>query len=168
MKGNRVNNQDIDVHVEVTGSLAASLNALGKRVSKEVMAKAAQAGAEVTMRAIDSRIPVETGELKSALAVEISIGKSAATATVGFDDSFMASIAYWIEHGHATREAKTAMQKFFKKKGTLTGHVPAHPFFRPGIDSALRASSEAVMSEIQKALDCDTGTGAASEKERVA
>jgi hypothetical protein len=157
MKGNKVNNQDINVNVEVTGSLAASLAALGKRASKDVMVRAAKAGAEITARSIDSRIPAETGELKGALALEITTNKNAVIATVGFDDSFMASVAYWTEHGHATREAKTVMQRFFKKKGTLTGHVPAHPFFRPGIDAAAKASAEAVMTEIYKALQSDTG-----------
>lgn len=164
LKGNKVNNQDISVQVEITGSIAESIAALGKKMTKEVMVKAAKAGAEIVAQSIDSRIPVKTGELKDNLAVEITTNKDNVTATVGFADKFQASVAYWVEHGHASREARTLLQRFFRQKGTEkgSGHVPAHPFFRPGIDSAMKASSEAVMAELLKALQETEG------KEKVA
>ena len=163
LKGNKVNNQDISVDVEITGSLADSFAALSKKMTKDVLMKAASAGAEVVARSIDSRIPVETGELKDNLSVELGMENGKAVAIVGFVDKFQASIAYWVEHGHNNREARTLMQRFFKQKGSLTGMVPAHPFFRPGIDAALKQSSEAVMAELLKALEANKG-----EEEKVA
>jgi len=130
-------------------------------MTKEVMVNAVKAGATIVATSINERIPVDTGELKDNLAVEIATNPKGAIATVGFLDPFMASIAYWVEFGHATREPKTAMQKFFKQRhGNTIGHVPAHPFFRPGIDSSMKEASEAVMEVIGTALESDDNPGA--------
>lgn len=166
MHGNTINNQDISVHVEVSGSIAESLRKLGKRVTKEVMLEAVKAGASVTATAINMRIPVETGELKSNLAIEVKSTPKGAIATVGFLDPFAASIAFWVEHGHANRVAKTKMQQFFKAKhGDTIGHVPPHPFFHPGIDSSLQESSKAVMSVLHKALQPEAETSSPDKTE---
>ena len=154
MRGNKINNQDISVDVEVTGSIAEALNKLGKKVTKDVMLRAAKAGATVVAASINERIPVDTGELKGNLAIEVETKKQAVIATVGFLDEFMASVAYWVEHGHNNRVAKTKLQRFFKARhGDTIGHVPAHPFFRPGIDAALKPAFEAVMAVIDEAIN---------------
>jgi hypothetical protein len=158
MQGNRVNNQDINVDVEVTGSFAEALRKMSKRMSNEVLVKAAKAGATVVAASIGERVPVKKGLLREELGVEISVMKQAVTATVGFLDEFQASIAYWVEHGHNNRVAKTAMQRFFKARhGDTLGMVPAHPFFRPGIDASLKDASRAVMDVLTQALQSDDG-----------
>jgi HK97 gp10 family phage protein len=168
LHGNKVNNQDITVDVEVTGSIAEALNKMSKRLSNEVLSDAAKAGATIITESIASRVPVKTGELLDSLGFSIEKSSKGVVATVGFIDDFQASIGYWVEHGHNNRQAKTAMQRFFKKKGTLLGMVPAHPFFRPGIDASLKESSQAVMEVLSKALQTDTGTTTTGKEEEAA
>ena len=166
----------------------AELRALPAKVQTKVLGKVVSAGAAVVQAEVVRRAPVFTGEgsqghpppgtLKKAIfrtrvpsectattevwKVAIRKGKAAQStrrgkSTVNLD----AYYATWVEYGHfarvphaVTRSAKAAAQALGTAKW-----VPAHPFFRPGVDASTQASFAAMNAALDRELPAAVAAG---------
>lgn len=106
-------------------------------------------GVRKMARAIRRKTPVgvgtrKPGSLKKAVKAKLldRVGNNARNAIVAVDRK-TAPHAHLVEFGHVLYKGSK------KKGGRVIGHVPAHPYFRPGVDETARP----VLSETTQALN---------------
>ena len=166
----------------------AELRALPTKVQAKVMGKVVSAGAAVIQSEIVRRAPEFTGEvsqghpppgtLKKAIyrtrvpsectanlevwKVAVRKGKAAQStkrgkSTVNLD----AFYATWVEYGHFARvpHAMTRSAKAAAQAAGTAKWVPAHPFFRPGVDASTRASFTAMQAAMDRELPLAVAAG---------
>jgi hypothetical protein len=166
----------------------AELRALPAKVQSKVMTGMVSAGAAVVQAEIARRAPVYTGEVsaghpppgtlakaiyrvrvpsectpsREVWKVAVRKGKAAqktrrGKSTVNLD----AYYATWVEYGHYTR-VPHAMTKTAKAAGRMLGvakWVPAHPFFRPGVDASTQASFNAMQGYLERQMPLAVAAG---------
>lgn len=130
-----------EVTTKVSGlkELKANLEKLGADVAKGVMTEGLEAGGKVLMAGILPRTPVREGELAAhiTMATEVAPSGTAGEVKVGFGKQ--GHIARFVEFGH----------KMVTHEGKQVGHVPAHPFMRPGFDASKTEARNAVIEVIR-------------------
>ncbi len=94
------------------------------------------------------------GDLKRALATEVVLDSRfrGGIATLGYGNQ--SRIAGWVEWGHRlVRKGGTYTDsRGRKRKGTVTGFVPAHPWMRPGFDASADEAIAAFANSLEQTL----------------
>lgn len=146
-----------------------AIQEMPKLIAARGYLKALSRGIGVVRYALDARTPIRAsdlytagkkgdrhpGDLKRALTTEINIDSQArgGTAEVGYA-GFQGRIANWVEFGHhVVRKGGTYVDKRGRRrKGTVSGFVPAHPFMRPVYDSVADEVVEVVAESLAETV----------------
>jgi HK97 gp10 family phage protein len=132
---------EVTTKVEGLRELKANLEKLGADVAKGVMTEGLQAGGKVLMEAIGGVTPVHEGELKAHIMMTTDVAPSGTSGEVKVGFGKQGYKARWVEFGH-----RMVSHKPDKKE---IGHVPAHPFIRPGFDASHTEARNAVIEVIR-------------------
>ena len=120
--------------VQGLSDLVASMAALNLRLADALPGIVLQAATLVESE-IAQRAPANTGALRASLDAVASRSASAASATVQVDNSAQGGIEHYA---------------VFQEFGT--SRMPAHPFFRPGLEAARPKVDALMTSELQKVI----------------
>ena len=116
--------------------------------------RALTAGINILAGALISKTRVRTGALAQALVVEVTVDSDArgGEAAVGFGDQ--GRTANWLEYGHriVKKGGFYIDSRGRRRKGTVTGQVPAYPFVRPAFDTSGDAAIEAFADTLASTL----------------
>lgn len=99
-----------------TGELESKLESLSKKVQKEMLDKALEEGSKPILKAMESNVPVDTGELKNSLG-ELKKQGSGIKRKVHLGskstDRKIVERAYYQEHGNSSMVGKKWMKKSY-------------------------------------------------------
>jgi HK97 gp10 family phage protein len=128
------------VRIEGLDALTAQLQELAKSVGPEKAEPVLQGAADIIAWRVRQLAPQgPTGHLKEAVITKVlerrGPGPAPAIAAV---DRKIAPHADLVERGHA-----------LVRKGEVIGNVPAHPFFRPGVDEMAAEATQYVVDNLQ-------------------
>lgn len=115
-------------------SLDQAIQALQQRMT-DALPGIVAAAADVLESEIQPRMPVNTGKLASALDTTISAGKRRASATVQVEQSSPDQPVHYA---------------IFKEYGTA--HMPAEPFFRPGVEAAQARVLQTIEQRVKEVI----------------
>jgi HK97 gp10 family phage protein len=121
-------------NVSGLAELNAAIAALKADLRRELPA-VAMAGADIVAAEIEPRIPRRTGELAASLDEEPGAGRNSASATVEI-----------VQSGPGGQEHKAIFLEYGTSK------MPAHPFFRPGVEAAKPKVEAALVAGIQNVI----------------
>lgn len=128
----------VEIHLE---ELKRKFRAAGPELAARVLEQSLNEGGAVIEKAVRlyAEDHVKTGDLIADLHIEVAVAPDGLSgqALIGFRDQ--SHKAGWVEFGH--RQVTHGLLKSDRKE---VGHVPAHPFMRPGFDESQAAAKETV------------------------
>src|SRR5690349_15543690 len=135
------------ITLEITGlaGVEQRLKDIGPKLARRGLRRALNAAVNVLSEEITNRTPVEHGDLIAAAQTKTSVSARDGQGTALFGYGNQGYKARLVEHGHDVKPKP-------KRKGKLE-HVPAHPFIRPGFDTAAPAAVEAFTEVIREEID---------------
>jgi HK97 gp10 family phage protein len=148
-------------HVKGLAELQKFLDALPKKVEKNIMRSALRAGAMVIMEQAKANVPVKTGALRDSLRVSTGYKNGKVTATVKAGgktkrggDAFYAHMVEFGTSAHniaAKAGGWLSFMNVFAKEVAHPG-ARAKPFLRPAMDARAQDALVAVGEQIKKRL----------------
>lgn len=139
-----------NVWVELEGgkALEQQLLAIGAAAAGESLDQAAFAGAEIMRANIEPRVPRKRGILVKDLRVKSMDAEKSETHAVFGIGWFSRTVAWLVEFGHMLVKGGK-----LGSGGHVVGHVPAHPFLRPGFDESGEDAVTAVGTVLRENIE---------------
>ena len=133
----------VDITVEGVDEVLASLQRLPQYVQQDCFKKALTAASVPVLAALEPRIPIATGLLKSSLEAQITLDSAGrgGQLLIGFP-GMQGEIARFVEFGH----------RDVSHSGKEIGFVHAKPFMRPALATAAGAIVEAFYQSLMATL----------------
>jgi|GEM_PF-1172755 hypothetical protein len=155
-----------DFEISVTGDteLHDAIKRAEEALSGEQITGILLEGANILYESVKPNVPVgPTGRLKlSVTTKKMPVNQGYPSVALVAIDRKIAPHAHLVESGHRTVQGgslrvSARQRKKGKGAGSITGRVPAHPFFNPNVNNALpsaRAHIEArITDEVERAFN---------------
>ena len=147
----------ISVHVSGDKELANKFKALPPAVARENLLTAVVAGARVIQEGIKDQVNSKSGQLAKSIDIDPTlITKSRVAINIG-PEKYMGFYGEFVELGHPIVHTSIAGYGTDRrgrgkvlKSTRVVGHVPAHPFMRPGFEQSVGGAIDAIMDRARR------------------
>lgn len=147
-----------DFSITITGidETIAMLRDAPRDIAAAGFAKAGRAAGNVIQAELERRTPVDTGELKKALRVDVELDAQLRGVHVSAGFGKQGYKANWVEYGHKISRARLG-KRFGNIEHYLSGKgfVPAHPFMRPAFEASAQASVDAFAESLKQTVESE-------------